>query len=324
MKVMKMAVTGVLTSVLPGAGLILMVLAAVRSLPGVTSAGGGDDAVSAVGPAASLASVPAAMLRLYSAAATICPGLSWTVLAAIGEVESDHGRSDLPGVRSGANAAGAEGPMQFEPATFAEYDEPTPPGGAVPPSPYDPADAVFAAARMLCADGAGDPSRLGSAIFSYNHSGAYVARVLALAQGFGLSWESVAAPDPGSVALRFALSQVGIPYRWGAEAPGVAFDCSGLTQAAWRQAGVDLPRVAEDQMVAGRPVPSGQTLVPGDLVYFGVPGGIADHVGLVVDPRGVMVDAPHPGAVVRVEWFPTVPGAPWGDEVYLGATAPGG
>ena len=96
---------------------------------------------------------PPAMLALYQAAAATCPGLPWTILAAIGTVESDNGQSTLPGVHSGANAAGAEGPMQFEPATFAEYDEPVPPGGAVPPSPYDPTDAVYAAARLLCANG---------------------------------------------------------------------------------------------------------------------------------------------------------------------------
>jgi hypothetical protein len=59
------------------------------------------------------------MLGLYQAAAATCPGLPWTVLAAIGTIQSANGTSDLPGVASGANAAGAEGPMQMEPATFA-------------------------------------------------------------------------------------------------------------------------------------------------------------------------------------------------------------
>ena len=62
---------------------------------------------------------PAVLPGLYLAAARTCPGLPWSVLAGIGKVESDHGRSDAPGVHSGANFAGAEGPMQFEPATFA-------------------------------------------------------------------------------------------------------------------------------------------------------------------------------------------------------------
>jgi len=129
--------------------------------------------------------IPTDMLALYRAAAADCAGLPWTVLAAIGTVESDNGQSDLPGVHSGANEAGAEGPMQFEPATFAMYDQPVPPGGLDPPSPYDPVDAVFAATRLLCADGGGTPSSLGQAVFDYNHSGAYVAQVLAVARSYG-------------------------------------------------------------------------------------------------------------------------------------------
>ena len=125
--------------------------------------------------------IPAAMLGLYASAAVgTCLGLPWSVLAAVGTVESNNGESNAAGVHSGANAAGAEGPMQFEPATFAEYDRPAPPGGVRPPSPYDPVDAVWAAARLLCADGAarGD---LSDAVYAYNHSLAYVAEVLSLA-----------------------------------------------------------------------------------------------------------------------------------------------
>ncbi len=103
------------------------------------------------------------------AAAATCPGLPWTVLAAIGTVESGSGRSTAPGVASGANAAGAEGPMQFEPATFAAYAT-VGPGGARPPDPYDPVDAVYTAATLLCADGGGGPAAgLRAAVFAYNH-----------------------------------------------------------------------------------------------------------------------------------------------------------
>jgi len=58
-------------------------------------------------------------------------------------------------------------------------------------------------------------------------------------------------------------------------------------------------------------------------VFFGPWAGDATHVGLVLDPAGVMVDAPHSGALVRTEPFPTSPGALWGDDHYLGATRPG-
>ncbi len=67
---------------------------------------------------AATAQIPPAMLTLYQEAAGTCPGLPWTVLAAIGTVESDNGQSTLPGVHSGANAAGAEGFLQLEPSTF--------------------------------------------------------------------------------------------------------------------------------------------------------------------------------------------------------------
>ena len=68
--------------------------------------------------------------------------------------------------------------MQFLPATFARYALPPPSGGLDPPSPFDPPDAIYAAARMLCANGARDSTDLYAAIWSYNHSDAYVSHVL--------------------------------------------------------------------------------------------------------------------------------------------------
>ena len=73
-------------------------------------------------PAGAAGPIPPAMLVLYQDAAATCPGLPWTVLAAIGTVESDNGQSTLAGVHVGANPAGAEGPMQFEPSTFSLGD----------------------------------------------------------------------------------------------------------------------------------------------------------------------------------------------------------
>ncbi len=127
---------------------------------------------------ASAVPVPASYLTLYRQAARTCPGLTWEVLAGIGTVESANGQSRARGVHRGKNRKGAEGPMQFEPATFAEYavraDRTT------RLSPYDPADAVFTAARMLCADGAAT-GRLRRAIYAYNHACWYVRDVLTLA-----------------------------------------------------------------------------------------------------------------------------------------------
>jgi len=127
--------------------------------------------------------IPTKMLSLYHAAAKSCPGLSWSILAAIGSIESNNGTSSLPGVDSGSNYMGAEGPMQFEPTTFAAYAT-VGPGGAIPPSPYDPVDAVYTAATMLCANGASSPSGLSTAIYDYNHSFRYVEEVLEVAKRY--------------------------------------------------------------------------------------------------------------------------------------------
>jgi hypothetical protein len=119
----------------------------------------------------------ASYLQLFQAsAAKYCPRMSWTVLAAIGQIESADGQN------VGPSSAGALGPMQFLPSTWAEWgiDGFGPPG---PPDIMNPFDAVPSAARMLCADGAssGTEAGLRQAIFAYNHAGWYVNEVLALA-----------------------------------------------------------------------------------------------------------------------------------------------
>ncbi|AYC39104.1 C40 family peptidase [Streptomyces griseorubiginosus] len=96
-------------------------------------------------------------------------------------------------------------------------------------------------------------------------------------------------------ALAFARAQIGKPYVWGATGPG-SYDCSGLTQAAWKAAGVTLPRVTYDQVNAGTTV-SLADAQPGDLVFFY--DGIT-HVGLYIG-NGMMIHAPKPGAYVREE-----------------------
>jgi membrane-bound lytic murein transglycosylase B len=128
---------------------------------------------------AAVADIPAGYLRLYRAAGARYR-IPWPVLAAIGKVESDHGRARLPGVRSGSNWAGACGPMQI---------------GCVPGSkagnswarygrgrPHDPAAAIPAAARYLVDHGA--RRTLDRAIYAYNHSWAYVAKVKQLARRY--------------------------------------------------------------------------------------------------------------------------------------------
>jgi cell wall-associated NlpC family hydrolase len=97
-------------------------------------------------------------------------------------------------------------------------------------------------------------------------------------------------------AAAFALAQRGKPYRWGAEGPG-AFDCSGLTWAAWRAAGVTIPRTAAGQL-ADLPRVRGR-LRPGDLLIYRTDGPSRRHVAMVIG-RGRMVEALGRGIPVRV------------------------
>ncbi|MEW2073164.1 MULTISPECIES: C40 family peptidase [unclassified Streptomyces] len=96
-------------------------------------------------------------------------------------------------------------------------------------------------------------------------------------------------------ALAFARAQIGKPYVWGATGPG-SYDCSGLTQAAWKAAGVTLPRTTYDQVDAGTTVPVSQAQ-PGDLVFF---YDDVTHVGIYIG-NGMMIHAPKPGTYVREE-----------------------
>ncbi|QFQ99881.1 glycoside hydrolase [Streptomyces phaeolivaceus] len=96
-------------------------------------------------------------------------------------------------------------------------------------------------------------------------------------------------------ALARARAQIGKPYVWGATGPG-SYDCSGLTQAAWKAAGVDLPRTTYDQVNTGTTV-SLSNARPGDLIFFYDNIG---HVGLYIG-NGMMIHAPKPGTYVREE-----------------------
>jgi hypothetical protein len=121
---------------------------------------------------------PTSYIQLFQeSAAQYCPGLPWTVLAAIGQIES--GDRANPGVSS----AGAMGPMQFLPSTWAEWGI-TAYGEQGLPNIMDPFDAVPSAARYLCAAGGATAAGLPGAIFAYNHADWYVNEVLALAKQY--------------------------------------------------------------------------------------------------------------------------------------------
>jgi cell wall-associated NlpC family hydrolase len=261
-----------------------------------------------------LADIPPDYLLLYQQAG-VAYGLPWPVLAGIGKLECDHGRSPNPACwQEGAvNYAGAGGPMQFLAGTWTRYGVDA--NGDGKADRWDPADAIFAAANYLKASGA--PADIPRAVFAYNHSQAYVDQVLRWASVYAAEIGSAAAAAPSAAAaaaVRFALAQIGTPYLWGGEGPG-GFDCSGLVQAAYQAAGIALPRVAQQQYDAGPRLRPGEAVQPGDLVFFGADTGHVTHVGIVVGP-GQMIDAPHAGATVRRESFN------WPD--YLGASRPSG
>jgi membrane-bound lytic murein transglycosylase B len=118
--------------------------------------------------------IPAGYLGLYHGAARTCQGMQWTLLAAVGQVESGHGR------HNGPSSAGAIGPMQFRPKTFEAYAVDGNHDGRR--DPWNPADAVYTAAHFLCAGGAGSATGVQRALLRYNNAQWYVDLVLAVQQ----------------------------------------------------------------------------------------------------------------------------------------------
>jgi cell wall-associated NlpC family hydrolase len=318
--------SGCLTAVLAGlVALLLAVVLGVAVVEGVQGACVPAEAATVSQPAAASAadSIPANYLALYQ---QVGPqyGLPWTVLAGIGEVESDHGRSNEPGVHSGANYAGAEGPMQFLPETFRQYGS-----GDI----YNPADAIPATARMLKANGA--PGNMRGAIFAYNHLQSYVDAVLGWAAKYGNGKYSVGGDNNrpsvcvggggsatmgspngtlGERIVYWASTQMGIVYQFGGGGPSgpnvgtnsrgdgkPGWDCSGIAEfAVYRATGgrVDLPHntVAQYDDTSQVTHVDKSQLQPGDLVFFYTS---MDHMGIYIG-GGQMIEAPHTGDVVKV------------------------
>ena len=341
----------VLALALAGGGIVggSMLFAAGQGCSGSTTV------VTSVQPApsqAGRASIPSDYLSLFQQVGRAY-GVSWTLLAGIGEVESDDGRSTLPGVHSGSNAFGAAGPMQIGIGGAAGN---TWGGAPVHPaseqvsgvatdfnhdgiaSVYEPADAVAGAAKYLLAHGVlSNPS---AAIFAYNHLTSYVQAVEHWASVYAGGAFTVAtaarAPqqtchNPGSVStqvanqavatvIAFARQQIGKPYLWGGTGPD-AFDCSGLVMMAYRAGGIDIPRTSQDQWLWGPRVPPGHEQ-PGDLVFFAGSDGTTTspgHVGLVIG-HGEMIEAYATGFPIRISRYG--PGGAAGDTSPVGFTRP--
>jgi len=148
---------------------------------------------------------------------------------------------------------------------------------------------------------------------------ALLGRLQARAAEASRSSERVATPTPATTsvpasgragaAVQFAMAQVGKAYVYGAAGPN-AYDCSGLTMMAWRQAGVSLPHSSSAQMGSGQRVAESD-LQPGDLVFYYSP---VSHVGMYIG-NGQIVNAENPSAGVKVTGLHTMP--------YVGAVRPG-
>lgn len=131
-------------------------------------------------------------------------------------------------------------------------------------------------------------------------------------------------PFTAAGVIAAAMSQLRIPYAWGAESPGKGFDCSGLVQWAYGKVGISLPRTSEEQFTATTPVPAAQAQ-PGDLMFseFGAQGQTGPgHVGIYIG-NGKFIDAPYTGVDVRVDNVPS--GAVFGrvSGLVLNGTEPG-
>jgi hypothetical protein len=174
--------------------LLLIALAIVSGSVGVLAGNwGGLARPSLPEPAEAVADIPPAYLSLYQDAGRRF-ALDWPILAAVGRVESDHGRLTAS---CEPNAAGAIGPMQFLPASFAQASGWA---GLSDPDICDPADAIPAAAAYLRHFDAPDDWR--SALYAYNQADAYVDLVLAWAQRYGYV-ATVVWPLDGPITQRF-------------------------------------------------------------------------------------------------------------------------
>ena len=249
--------------------------------------------------------IPARIKGYYLAAAARYK-MPWTLLAGIGMEETNHGRNEA------TSSAGAQGLMQFMPATFARYGVDGNHDGRV--EIRSDADSAMSAANYLTTAGVTKGAAgVRKALFAYNHADWYVNDVLAYAHSYGGGTVLGDPTDCGSGAgnpslpslrtgratkmLTWAQAQLGEPYVFGANGPN-SWDCSSYTRTAYAQIGITLPRTAQaqrDWLAAGNGFRvSASEARLGDLVFTNTyrgPNAIG-HVMLVADPaHGISIEA---------------------------------
>lgn len=248
--------------------------------------------------------------------------LSWVTLAGVGSTTTDHGGAGGTITADGTvsrpigtielrdfagrviSQDGAAGPMQLSPAVWERWQI-SADGGKPDIQDFD--DAALTAGRALCAGGrdvAGGDDWL-AAISALHDAPLFLHRVLATANVYGTVGQRGTPPNRAALeAVTFAIDKIGLPYVWGGngrEAGHAGFDCSGLTTAAYDEAGVDLPRTAHTQYHA---VPRVGEPKLGDLIFYGDAATKVHHVGIYIGNQQ-MIDAPTFGQAVQVHNYRT-------------------
>lgn len=292
----------------------LLVVGTYSAASGLAGGGGGK----AVGLAKG--AVPAAYQPLVQKWGNLCPAINPALLAA--QLYQESGWN--PTAQSPADAKGIG---QFIPGTWAAHGIDGDKDGDR--DIWDPADAIPSAATYDCElakyveDVPGDQTSNMLASYNagayavikysgvppYNETQNYVKIIRTLEKSFSKPIGRVEPSKQAAAAIYFAQQKLGTPYLWGGNGTadqGGRFDCSGLTQAAYRTVDIELPRVANDQYNAGEH-PSRDELLPGDLVFFSddlTNSRAIRHVGLYVG-GGYMINAPYTGAVIRFDKIDT-------------------
>ena len=208
--------------------------------------------------------------------------------------------------------------MQFLTATWAAWGIDA--SGDHLASPHNAYDAIATTGRYLC-NHQPHLDSITAAVLRYNPSRAYLTHVLDKAHAYGMTRGGEPAPaNPATIdpttggpvlhgdarsVVQFALAQLGKPYQWGAAGPD-AYDCSGLTLAAYASIGVRLPHYATYQAGYGKPIDwHHQPIHPGDLLFLrgGAPTHDYGHVGIALNTHQ-WINAPQAGDLVQIAPLP--------------------